>query len=282
MNKFLVLFVTFLLVTMPLFGQEQVRAGHDEFLKYLGHKELTTGQHYVVYSFNLDGNQKNTLETSVYIMGNDFSFYMEGSREKANTFVSTSKTEENVTLDITHNIKRDDAVHTLKYQIVFDVKTQNGFHVEMDQPASDIKIDWQKVISCVFKLAPEIYPQVMKCLQEPNVGNCILNLIQPLTELYRCIFQQNLESVQLPRSIKEVVKSWSLSRDTTATYIEIGSLNVIDKRVKIERWSSNILYLQVTADMIGNGVVKVYLVKAQWAGTGSWSASGIVTLICQN
>jgi hypothetical protein len=266
---------------MPVLAQDQIRAGHDEFLKYTGDHKFLNGQHYSMHTLNVSGNQKLLGTSSVYVDGNDFSFYMEAGKTKVNTVVSSLRSEEKQVLDITHKTMQEQKVHTLKYKIVFPFKEKMGVYVEVDQEASDIKIDIQKVITCVLKYAPEIYPLVMKCIQETNVTNCILNLIKPLTEVYHCIFEQT-SAVQLPRGISEVKKSWSLSNNKLYQYIEIGNLNVIDKQVRITNYSSNITYLQVGADFIGSGVLKVYVVKATWMGSGGFSASGYVNLVCQN
>jgi len=267
---------------MPVLAQEQVRTNHDEILKFSGDQKFLTGQHYYMNSMTVTADQKSTSVSSVYVSGNDFSFYSESSKNKVNTVVSTARGQDSVNMDVTHKMKQEDKVYTLKYRILFSQKDKSGVQVELDKEATDIKIDWLKITECVLKYAPEIYPLIVKCLQEPNVSTCILQLIQPMTNVYQCIFGKTELPEQLPRGISEVKKSWSLSKTTLAQYIELGNLNVIDKQIRITNYSSNITYLQVGADVIGNGVLKVYVVKATWMGTGSFSASGYVNLICQN
>ena len=280
----IIILAIFCMVFASAQTMEQVKLNHDEMMKHFGDAAFLAGKHYYITNLEFSGSENKQASwssyTSVYISGNEFSAYHEVGKKQVYMSGLFENDKENLGLLITNKIKTDEKINTFQYKVTFRTQGKMGVDVELNREMTDIDIDLNKLITCVLQYAPQIYPLVLSCFQEPNVENCLIKLLPQFVEVYQCVFGKEMAS-ELPKGISQINKNWSLSKSTLFQYIELSNLNIIDRQIKISNYSQNLTYLQVGSEIIGSNVLKVYIVRATYYGT-SFSCSGTITLVCQS
>lgn len=259
---------------LPIYAgeKENIKAEHERLLQNYGQFELLKGQHNFIYHMTqiVEGSKRtskvNTIST--FTLGNTFCVYKKLQNEKMylQGKIIRGKTTK---ISVVNKRIKNGITNTLKYHIYLEKNA--GVQAKLDKASTDTKVDWNVVLQCILKHAPELYSLIKDCFNTTNSGvvQCILKLIDPLSQVYTCIFPVKTVKKRMVMS-REI--RWDLRLSTTGnfplyTFVTHKVTGRIFKRwVKVTAYSPNIIKGKANIKEISEKTTEVFLTDVQWTG----------------
>ena len=182
MKNILCIFIVALATVATFADVNRINDSHKDYILYFGDAEFLEGKSEIVVT-------RNKEAMSVYKTANGFCTFQ--MKENHSEYITCKATQKDNVLSI-HFANRKitgRTTQTVAYKIEVKIEKDNfGMNVSLDKNLTDIRPDFWKVLECVGQYAPHLIGAIQNCKNSGDFIQCVLDLIDPASNLFKCIF----------------------------------------------------------------------------------------------
>ncbi|BBM88239.1 hypothetical protein [Candidatus Uabimicrobium amorphum] len=183
--KNIVILVVLLTAVSTFADINRLQDAHKDYMLYFGDADFLQGKN----EFVAVKRGKEVQAMSVFKTENGFcTLQMNGD---SGEYITCKATQEDNVLSISFVNRKLTGrnAKTVAYKIEVKLEKDNfAMSLSLDKSLTDAAPDFWKVLQCVGQYAPHLIGAIQKCKDSGDFIQCVLDLIDPASNLFKCIF----------------------------------------------------------------------------------------------